>query len=216
MGKKNEFFIGPPKNEDFNDVWNHLNTFTEKLNEATQKIPSPKDLKSVQKINQSDAIGLPSKKIKGLESEFNELRQKGMDFLGKPNFEFDSGVDIHLASLNYSSLLTLRLSTLEKDYSQAVEHIQRIEDFIHKHNSQIDANQSLKYGRNSIALGWGGILLGIISTIWGISQNCESRDLGFIQTPEPFIPLKVDSIETKLINQSSDSIIIEQDSIKGE
>lgn len=168
MAEENEINIGPPRNEDYISVWEGFNDFVDKLIETSKKIPRPNDLKTEDKIDQSKAIGEVSKEIKSLEAELNSLMGEGVTFLGKPNFKFDEGVDVRLATINYTNLLTLRISYAERNYLQTVYDIQRIEDFIHKHNSNLKAEKSLSYGRSSIWLGLGGIILGLISIGIGV------------------------------------------------
>jgi len=201
--------IGPPQNEDFRDVWDQLNKFIEKLIVATKKIPKPKELKSDEQINQPEVIGKASKEIKQLEKELNPLLEQGFEILGNPNLEFENDVDVRLSTSNYLNLLSLRISYAEKNYLQAVYDIQRIEDFIHKHNSKLQAEKSLSYGRKSIWLGLAGIILGIVSTLFNLSQHLNPKPPEAIENK--IAPILIDSSSAEAFIDEADSINIDKE-----
>lgn len=204
MPKENEIKIAPPRNEEFTSVWDGFNKFIEKLIVVSKKVPNLSDLKSENIIDQSETIGKVTKEIKSLEPELNDLMDEGLTFLGKPNFEFDEGVDVRLATLNYTSLLTLRISYAERNYLQVVHDIQRIEDFIHKHNSNLRSDKSLSYGRKSIMLGFAGIILGVVNSLFSFYQPLNQEQIDIIE--QRIVPVLVDSV-------SKDSVICESDSL---
>jgi len=147
---------------------NEINSSFDKLNEMTTSLPKPKDLVSLQEISLSDSLNDAYKELRQFEQDFGGLLQRATDFRGNPTLDFKPEVDVYLSYRHYLDLFSSRIDSLERSYYRHVEKIQRIEDFINKHNRNLKTEDSLKYGRRSICLGWGGIILGFISIGIGV------------------------------------------------
>lgn len=168
MGKGFDIKIGFPQNEEYRNLIDEMNSSFEQLNEMTLSLPKPMDLVSVEEISLSNSLNGAYLDLRRFEINFCDLLQRATDFRGNPTLDFKPNVDVFLSYRHYLDLFSSRLDSLERSYYRHVEKIQRIEDFINKHNSNLKTEDSLKYGRKSIWLGWGGIILGLISIGIGI------------------------------------------------
>lgn len=168
MTKEIDIKLGLPQNEEYQNLLDEMNSSFDKLNEMTLSLPQPKDLISVNKISLADTLNEAYLDLIQFEKDFSDLLQRATDFRGNPTLDFNPDVDVRLSYGHYLDLFSSRLDSRERSYYRHVEKIHRIEDFINKHNSNLKTEDSLKYGRISIWLGWGGIVLGLISIGIGV------------------------------------------------